>query len=109
MTVLFEDFICHIIELQSGARPGPEPMASKKRLSHFVIAHRTKLGKEAMARTDDPARKEIIGRAFKAYVGSAYKTLRHNKAAINMKKLQRKRELTGDRPSSYTNAMDKNE
>jgi hypothetical protein len=62
-----------------------------------------------MARTNDPARKEIIGRAFKAYIGSTYKTLRHNKAAINMRKLERKRELTGDRASSYVNAMDKNE
>jgi len=88
MSVLFEDFICHIIEVQSGAQMGKDP-GQKGRLSQFVTAHRIKKRDEAVARVKNPEERKKIASMYDTNIEKSLSDVRKGIIANKMKALER--------------------
>jgi hypothetical protein len=92
MTTLFEDFICRLIEVQSGAISGKDQPTSHIGFNRFVHDRRMNKGKEAAARAEDPKKKAEILAAYRHHAMDVFKQHRKDIIKKNMAPPKRKPE-----------------
>jgi hypothetical protein len=84
MTALFEDFICRLIEAQSGARAGKDPSTSHTGFNRFVHARRIIKGEKEAKKVTNTEEQRKIRAKYRHYAMDVFKQNREKIIKKNM-------------------------
>lgn len=84
MTILFEDFICRLIEVQSGARSSKDPPTSHIGFNRFVHARRIIKGEKEAKKVTDPEEQRKIRARYRHHAMDIFKQSRKEVIKKNM-------------------------